>query len=282
MQQDTRTSKQIILDLCNSGEFAEFKEGLKLLNQSIDNYDLEQVVESIISIGRSRDMMLSKINAAFKYKIEKCLTSAQIEEINMESGEEGVSLVYKPDVPSYIKEGIYTSVNSNLITIDFRNKKVYMTDIEKSYNEAQMYSREERNQIKLDLEVRRHEISEMEQNRGSIAYVINKVKKYNENAIKNNTFERIKCLVNKKTSHEYLVMYDEILVEMKEEYEARYEDFAKTKEYNYDSKLLEVRELQKGLMRKLVTLNFVVEYENPQQKMELKKSLLDHLNIYSR
>ena len=282
MEYDLKTSKQIITDLCTSLEFNEFKDALKQLNLSIDDNNVEMVVDSIIAIGRTRDLMLSRVNSAFKYKIEKHLTKSQIGEVDMEAGEEGVSIVYKHYVPSYIKEGIYTSVDATLLKVDFKNRKIFMPDIGKEFEEAQKHNKAERIKEKTRLEVQKYKIDEMKMNRDSKIYVVNAVKSYNKSAIKNNAFEKIKCLVSKNISEEYLDKYDEILAELIEEYKIREEDFNRTKEFSYVDKSVEVSDIQKGLVRRLVPgLQFTIQYENLTQKVNTTKNPMNILKLYS-
>lgn len=282
MEYDVKTSKQIIADLCVSNEFELFKSSLKQFNEGIDEYNVENVFESIVSMGKARDMMLSRLNLAFKYKIEKYLTKAQIAEIDMDGNDEGVSLSYKKYVPSYKKDGVYTSIDLTLVRVDFKNSEIYVPDLVKLFEEAKKCSKQDKFDERTKLECKKHKINEMKINRESMTYVINTVKEYNKNMIKNNAFERIKCLVNKTATSEYMLMYDEILMELQEDYRVRENDFKMTKTFSYDDKLAELRDIQEGLIRRLSALNFMIKYENQEQKINIARNPLSILNVYNK
>lgn len=282
MEYDVKTSKQIIADLCVSNEFELFKSSLKQFNEGIDEYNVENVFESIVSMGKARDMMLSRLNLAFKYKIEKYLTKAQIAEIDMDGNDEGVSLSYKKYVPSYKKDGVYTSIDLTLVRVDFKNSEIYVPDLVKLFEEAKKCSKQDKFDERTKLECKKHKINEMKINRESMTYVINTVKEYNKNMIKKNAFERIKCLVNKTATSEYMLMYDEILMELQEDYRVRENDFKMTKAFSYDDKLAELRDIQEGLIRRLSALNFMIKYENQEQKINIARNPLSILNVYNK
>ena len=282
MEYDVKTSKQIIADLCVSNEFELFKSSLKQFNEGIDEYNVENVFESIVSMGKARDMKLSRLNLAFKYKIEKYLTKAQIAEIDMDGNDEGVSLSYKKYVPSYKKDGVYTSIDLTLVRVDFKNSEIYVPDLVKLFEEAKKCSKQDKFDERTKLECKKHKINEMKINRESMTYVINTVKEYNKNMIKNNAFERIKCLVNKTATSEYMLMYDEILMELQEDYRVRENDFKMTKAFSYDDKLAELRDIQEGLIRRLSALNFMIKYENQEQKINIARNPLSILNVYNK
>lgn len=279
---DKKLSKQMIIDLCNSTEFAEFKDSLMQLNIGIDTYELDTIISSILNIGRTSEVILSKLNSSLKYRIERYLTTEQIDKINMESDGDRISLVYKEYVPSYIKDGVYTSVETELVTVNFAERKVLMKDIVKSYEEANKLSLKERRKVKNRLDELKKEILEMERNQDSKSYVIEKVKSVNSTKDDGKIIDRIKVMFDKDILFKYQVEYDEMLVEMKEEYSARAEDFAKMKPFDYEIKLLEVRELQKGLMRRLIGMNFSMDFESKDQIMDLKRSTVDIFKMYGK
>lgn len=282
MEYDVKTSKHVIADLCVSDEFELFKSSLRQFNEGIDESNVENVFESIVSMGKARDMMLSRLNLAFKYKIEKYLTKAQIDEVDMVGNDDGVFLSYKKYVPSYKKDGVYTSVDLTLVKVDFKNSEIYVPDLVKLFEEAEKYSKQDRFDERTKLEVKKYKINEMKINRDSMAYVINTVKEYNKDMIKNNAFERIKCFVNKSVTSEYILMYDEILKELQEDYSIRDKDFKMTKSYSYNDKLVELRDMQEGLIRRLSALNFSMNYENPEQKINVARNPLSILNVYKK
>lgn len=282
IESDKKLSKQMIIDLCNSGEFNEFKEMLKSLNNGIDKYELETIISSIIAIGKSSDLLLSKLNSSLKYRIEKYLTTEQVGQIEMVTNGNSISLVYKQYVPSYIKNGVYTSVENELIVVDFTKKSVLMKDIVTSYEEAENYSLSEMKDIKRSLEIRKIEIAEMEAKRDVKSFVMEKVKQVVPDSDISKPTEKLRIFLDKNAFFKYQIAYDELLVEMKEEFAIRSEDFAKTKSFDYETRLLEVRELQKGIMRRLVGLNFNMEFERKDQYMELKRNPLELLKMYSK
>lgn len=282
MEYDKKTSRQIITDLCASEEFELFKNSLRGFNEGIERTSVEDVLENIVEMGKARDRMLSRLNLAFKYKIEKYLTKSQIDEIDMIGNEEGVSLIYKKYVPSYKKDGVYTSIDLTLATVDFKGGEIFVPDLVKLFEEAKECSKKDKFDERTRLEVKKHKINEMNINRDSMAYVISTVKEYNKNMIKNNAFERIKCLVNKSTTNEYMLMYDEILMELKEDYRMRENDFKLTKSFNYDDKLVELRDIQDGIIRRIAELNFRINYEEESQRINTNLSPLNLFNIYKK
>ena len=185
-------------------------------------------------------------------------------------------------MPSYKKDGVYTSIDLTLVRVDFKNSEIYVPDLVKLFEEAKKCSKQDKFDERTKLECKKHKINEMKINRESMTYVINTVKEYNKNMIKNNAFERIKCLVNKTATSEYMLMYDEILMELQEDYRVRENDFKMTKAFSYDDKLADLRDIQEGLIRRLSALNFMIKYENQEQKINIARNPLSILNVYNK
>lgn len=275
-------SKKMINELCASPEFNDLMISLKDMDKSIEGQDVEGLMESIASIGRARDGVFVKMNSMLKYTIDKYLTEAQIQSIDMESGEKGINISYKGFIPSYINpNNIYTSIDTSLFNVDFKNKSIYVYDVGSKFDIAEKCKKEELKNEATRIEILRLKIREMEEKRNSQAFVINKVNQYNKDAIVNKTFEKIKCKLSKNLYSEYLVAYDDILEEEIENYNVISQDFKKRKGYSYVGKKNEVTDLQKGILRRLTALNFNVKYENEKDRLEVAKRPINIGKIYN-
>lgn len=265
MTYNRKSSKALISEFCSSREFESFKSALEKFSGSLEGESLNEVVESVQVVDKTMDAMLNRVNSALKYTIDSYLTEAQIQEIDMESSEEGIALSYKHYIPIYVsEEGVYSTVDSTLLVVNYERKEILVKDLSSVFDKAAKSSKYERTKEEARYDTYKQKIAEMESNRGNSAYVINKVNKYNKDAIKNKTFEKIKCLISKNVYAEYLAAYDDIVDELIKETQYVKEDLKREKPFNYNDKCKELKDLQKGLLRRLFELNFNVKYENEQ------------------
>lgn len=282
MSYERKHSKFLIGEFCSSVEFNNFKNALELLNSSIEETDIKKLLKSIESIEEANKKIFLKVNTMLMYTLEEYLTDAQKSNIEMCSTDEGVALRYKHYLPSYISDqGLYTSIDTTLMTIDFKNRKILVKDISKEFDVAEKCKKNEHLNESIKVESICKQISDMENNRENSAYVINKINHYNKEVIKNKTFEKLKCKFSKNVYAEYLVLYDELLNELKEQSVILLEDYKKVKFESYLDKKLEVTELQKGLLRSLMNMNYMVNYENEEDEIIMVKNPIDIRKIYN-
>lgn len=275
-------SRYLMGEFCASSEFSEFKSSLEDFQRCLNGDSIYELLNSVKVMDKINEKMLARVNSMLKYIIDSCLTSAQLSEIEMDSDKEGITISYKHYIPSYKdKEGIYTSVDSKLITVDFNSKVIHAYDVSENFKMADSCTSVERmiESSKVDELIVR--VEEMEKNRSNPAYVVNKVNKYNEDAIKNKTFEKIKCMFSRSAFAEYLAAYDDIIDELRQEVECKKQDMKMDTPYNYKVKRDELKELQKGLLRRLVDLNFKIEYQNEEDRINLVKQPIKISNIYN-
>lgn len=278
---DKNVSRQMIVDLCKSTELEEFKGALKNFNDGIEKLDMANIIDSLVSLDGIKDKMLVKLSAGLKFRVEKYLTDEQSRNIEMEAVDGKIYLVYKKYIQSYKKNNQIISLNNNLIEIDFIQKKIKMLDVEKEYLEAIECQKQEVELKRIELDLIKCKIEEMEEKRDSKTYVMSKVNE-SDGTIKKNIANSVKLLMDKNLYYENLSIYDDLIVELKEELYAKQIDYKKTIKVNYESILIDVMELQKGLMRRLVRMNFKMEYENREQDMKLKPSMLGAFNLYNK
>lgn len=278
---DKNVSRQMIVDLCKSTELEEFKGALKNFNDGIERLDMANIIDSLVSLDGIKDKMLVKLSAGLKFRVEKYLTDEQSRNIEMEAVDGKIYLVYKKYIQSYKKNNQIISLNNNLIEIDFIQKKIKMLDVEKEYLEAIECQKQEVELKRIELDLIKCKIEEMEEKRDSKTYVMSKVNE-SDGTIKKNIANSVKLLMDKNLYYENLSIYDDLIVELKEELYAKQIDYKKTIKVNYESILIDVMELQKGLMRRLVRMNFKMEYENREQDMKLKPSMLGAFNLYNK
>lgn len=274
----------LIGEFCASSEFKSFKDSLELLNNSIEGSEISELLKSMLEIDKVNKKMIAKINSMLEYSIEKYLTEAQVSEVEMLSQPEGEGIVimYKHYIPSYIsEEGIYTSIDTRLLTVSSKDKLIRVHDVSSHFDKAIECDAKAIEKKRSVIEGYNEKIEDMERNRKNTIYVVNQVNKYNRDAIKNNAIEKFKCMVSKNTYSEYLSAYDDILDELKSDYELRKDEFEKNNIYDYESKKVYVVDLQKGLLRRLIDTGFKFEYENKKDEVEMISKPISISSIYN-
>lgn len=279
---DKKQSKYLMGEFCASGEFSEFKSSLENFHESINGDDIYDLLNSVRLMSRANEKMLARVNSMLEYTIDRYLTESQLSEIEIDSDTAGITLSYKHYIPSFKdKSGIYTSVDTKLITVDFGNEVILTHDISENFKMA-----EECSNVQYMIESARvdeliKKLDQMEKNRSNSAYVINKVNKYNEAAVKNKTFEKIKCMLSRNVFATYLAAYDDIIDELRVQIEFKKQDMKDVTPYSYKEKRDELKDLQKGLLRRLIDLNFEVKYQNEADRIKLVKQPIKIGKIYN-
>ncbi len=276
-------SRKLVNELSASKEFNEFLMCLKNLDKSIESEGIEEVIQSVSSIKESVDKVYLRLNSTLKYTIDSYLTESQTKDLDMEMNGDDIDLTFNNYLPGYINnQGVYEMLDLKLIKVNFKDKNVYVYDVASKFDIAEKCKKEELKKESIEIEALKQKIKLMEENRDSQRFVFDTVNEYENSQSKNKVMQTIKYMLLKNSYEEYLIPYDEILQENKEIYNEKIKEYRKIKGYSYLSKKADVIDLQKGIVRRLLSMNFEMSYENENDRLNIVKKPIDIARIYGR
>lgn len=269
-------SKKIVSGFFNSESFNEFKEILLDLDRCVINEDVDGIIDFLEKLGKSKEGMSRTINSLCKFIIDDKLSLEDLSNVDMIGDSDFVRVVYKKYIPSYMNSnGVYTSVDSNLLEIYFNKKVIVVKDIENSFEEAIRSKRIECMEETTKINYKKHKLEEMEANIDSKVFVVSTVMDYNKDALRKNAIEKAKCFISREVSKSYHSAYEEIMEELRDEINVLEKDSKEFNNYNYKSKLNELMYIQSDVISKLSDMDFDIRYEGCTENLEMGKIELE-------